>query len=55
MIVAALGQTPRLVGRDDPAGLFLNSIQTMTAAMVQIGTGDIVGRRRVQEPSSRSG
>ncbi|SIR60462.1 phosphate ABC transporter permease subunit PstC [Natronorubrum thiooxidans] len=45
MIVAiAAGQTPRLVDVTDPAGLFLNSIQTMTAAMVQIGTGDIVGQ-----------
>ncbi|QFU81119.1 phosphate ABC transporter permease subunit PstC [Natronorubrum aibiense] len=45
MIVAiAAGQTPRLIDVTDPAGLFLNSIQTMTAAMVQIGTGDIVGQ-----------
>ncbi|MFC6766757.1 phosphate ABC transporter permease subunit PstC [Natrinema soli] len=45
MIVAiAAGQTPRMADVTDPAGLFLNSIQTMTAAMVQIGTGDIVGQ-----------
>ncbi|QLK26938.1 phosphate ABC transporter permease subunit PstC [Natrinema zhouii] len=45
MIVAiAAGQTPRLIDVTDPAGLFLNSIQTMTAAMVQIGTGDLVGQ-----------
>jgi len=45
MIVAiAAGQTPRMVDLTNPAGMFLNSIQTMTAAMVQIGTGDIVGQ-----------
>ncbi|PCR91138.1 phosphate ABC transporter permease subunit PstC [Natrinema ejinorense] len=45
MIVAiAAGQTPRMADVTDPAGMFLDSIQTMTAAMVQIGTGDIVGQ-----------
>ncbi|NUB92736.1 phosphate ABC transporter permease subunit PstC [Haloterrigena sp. SYSU A558-1] len=45
MIVAiAAGQTPRMVDLTDPAGMFLNSIQPMTSAMVQIGTGDIVGQ-----------
>ncbi|RKD95015.1 phosphate ABC transporter permease subunit PstC [Halopiger aswanensis] len=45
MIVAiAAGQTPRLIDLTDPAGLFTNSVQTMTAAMVQIGTGDLVGQ-----------
>ena len=45
MIVAiAAGQTPRMVDLTDPAGMFLNSIQPMTAAMVQIGTGDIVSQ-----------
>ncbi|WP_254531336.1 phosphate ABC transporter permease subunit PstC [Natrinema gelatinilyticum] len=45
MIVAiAAGQTPRMIDLTDPAGMFLNSIQPMTSAMVQIGTGDIVGQ-----------
>ncbi len=45
MIVAiAAGQTPRMVDLTDPAGLFLDSIQTMTAAMVQIGASDVVGQ-----------
>ncbi|ELZ02532.1 phosphate ABC transporter permease subunit PstC [Natrialba asiatica] len=45
MIVAiAAGQTPRMVDLTDPAGMFLDSIQPMTSAMVQIGTGDIVGQ-----------
>ncbi|SER83425.1 phosphate ABC transporter permease subunit PstC [Natrinema salaciae] len=45
MIVAiAAGQTPRMADLTDPAGMFLNSIQPMTSAMVQIGTGDIVGQ-----------
>ncbi|ELZ12845.1 phosphate ABC transporter permease subunit PstC [Natrinema thermotolerans] len=45
MIVAiAAGQTPRMIDLTDPAGMFLDSIQPMTSAMVQIGTGDIVGQ-----------
>jgi phosphate transport system permease protein len=43
-VTIAAGQTPRLVDLTDPAGLFLNSIQTMTAAMVQIGASDVVGQ-----------
>jgi len=45
MIVAiAAGQTPRLVDLTDPAGLLVESVQTMTAAMVQIGASDVVGQ-----------
>ncbi|WP_254769386.1 phosphate ABC transporter permease subunit PstC [Salinilacihabitans rarus] len=45
MIVAiAAGQTPRLLDLTDPAGMFLDSVQTMTAAMVQIGQSDVVGQ-----------
>ncbi|MFC7239051.1 phosphate ABC transporter permease subunit PstC [Saliphagus sp. GCM10025317] len=45
MVVAiAAGQTPKLIDLTDPAGLFLESVQTMTAAMVQIGTNDVVGQ-----------
>ncbi|SEV80821.1 phosphate ABC transporter permease subunit PstC [Natrinema salifodinae] len=45
MIVAiAAGQTPRLIDLTDPAGMFLGSIQTMTAAMVQIGASDVIGQ-----------
>ncbi|AHG01454.1 phosphate ABC transporter permease (plasmid) [Halostagnicola larsenii XH-48] len=45
MIVAvAAGQTPRMAELTDPAGMFLESVQTMTAAMVQIGASDVVGQ-----------
>lgn len=45
MIVAvAAGQTPRMAELTDPAGMFLDSVQTMTAAMVQIGASDVVGQ-----------
>ncbi|MFW6449321.1 MAG: phosphate ABC transporter permease subunit PstC [Halobacteriota archaeon] len=43
-VTIAAGQTPRLVELTDPAGTFLESIQTMTAAMVQIGASDVVGQ-----------
>ena len=43
-VTIAAGQTPRLVDLADPAGVFLSSIQTMTAAMVQIGASDVVGQ-----------
>jgi phosphate transport system permease protein len=43
-VTIAAGQTPRLVELTDPAGVFLGSIQTMTAAMVQIGASDVVGQ-----------
>ncbi|MFP4589876.1 MAG: phosphate ABC transporter permease subunit PstC [Halobacteriales archaeon] len=42
-VTIAAGQTPRLVEFTDPAGTFLESIQTMTAAMVQIGASDVIG------------
>ncbi|MFC4542382.1 phosphate ABC transporter permease subunit PstC [Halosolutus amylolyticus] len=45
MIVAiAAGQTPRMADLTDPGGMFLESVQTMTAAMVQIGASDVVGQ-----------
>ncbi|SFS88079.1 phosphate ABC transporter permease subunit PstC [Halostagnicola kamekurae] len=45
MIVAvAAGQTPRMADLTNPAGMFLESVQTMTAAMVQIGASDVVGQ-----------
>ncbi|WP_247729299.1 phosphate ABC transporter permease subunit PstC [Halovivax limisalsi] len=45
MIVAmAAGQTPRMVDLANPTGIFLDSIETMTAAMVKIGTGDMVSQ-----------
>ncbi|MFW6448584.1 MAG: phosphate ABC transporter permease subunit PstC [Halobacteriota archaeon] len=43
-VTIAAGQTPRLVDLTDPSGMFLESIQTMTAAMVQIGASDVVGQ-----------
>ncbi len=43
-VTIAAGQTPRLAELTDPAGMFLESIQTMTAAMVQIGASDVVGQ-----------
>ncbi|WP_207589429.1 phosphate ABC transporter permease subunit PstC [Halomontanus rarus] len=44
MIVAiAAGQTPRMLDITDPGGMFLDSIQPMTSAMVQIGASDVVG------------
>ncbi|WP_247001398.1 phosphate ABC transporter permease subunit PstC [Halosolutus gelatinilyticus] len=44
MIVAiAAGQTPRMADLTDPGGMFLESVQTMTAAMVQIGASDVIG------------
>ncbi|SFC63008.1 phosphate ABC transporter membrane protein 1, PhoT family [Halobiforma haloterrestris] len=45
MIVAiAAGMTPRMIDLTDPGGMFLESVQTMTAAMVQIGASDVVGQ-----------
>ncbi|WP_049920887.1 phosphate ABC transporter permease subunit PstC [Halopiger djelfimassiliensis] len=45
MIVAiAAGQTPKMMDLTDPGGMFLESVQTMTAAMVQIGQSDVVGQ-----------
>jgi phosphate transport system permease protein len=43
-VTIAAGNTPRLVDLTDPAGVFLNSIQTMTAAMVQLGASDVTGQ-----------
>ncbi len=43
-VTIAAGQTPRLVELTDPAGVFLDSLQTMTAAMVQIGASDVTGQ-----------
>ena len=43
-VTIAAGQTPRMVDLTDPASTFLESIQTMTAAMVQIGASDVVGQ-----------
>ena len=43
-VTIAAGNTPRLVDLTDPAGIFLNSIQTMTAAMVQLGASDVTGQ-----------
>ena len=43
IVTIAAGQTPRMIDLADPAGLFTESIQTMTAAMVQIGASDVVG------------
>jgi phosphate transport system permease protein len=43
-VTIAAGQTPRLFDLTDPAAMFLESVQTMTAAMVQIGASDVVGQ-----------
>ncbi|MFC4988140.1 MULTISPECIES: phosphate ABC transporter permease subunit PstC [Saliphagus] len=43
-VTIAAGQTPRLVDLTDPAGVFLESVQTMTAAMVQLGASDVTGQ-----------
>ena len=43
-VTIAAGNTPRMVDLTDPAGVFLNSIQTMTAAMVQLGASDVTGQ-----------
>ena len=43
-VTIAAGNTPRMVDLTDPAGIFLNSIQTMTAAMVQLGASDVIGQ-----------
>lgn len=40
-VTIAAGMRPRMINPAAPADAYLNSIQTMTAAMVQLGTGDV--------------